>query len=543
MGLVGDIVMYGRFARGLGKFLRERLTLEEAREIVRRRLRERETNFLLLLERGVFGYPKSPYLPLLKEAGCGFEDIRKMVGRDGLESTLISLRDAGVRVTFEQFKGREPMNVGGTSRLVDPRSFDNPFTRECYHGETGGSTGAGTRILHDLDYLRARAPQNMISQHTHGVLDFPRAVWRGTLPDAVGVNHMLVSARMGRVPVKWFCPTSKKDRKRSLKFRLANRYVVEVARLHGVRIPRPETVRLDEAEVIARWARETARRSGGAFLSTSASLALRIAVAALDEGIDLTGLFVSGGGEPPTDAKVNTIRKSGARTVPSYYFAEVGPVGHGCANPIGYNDHHFMRDHLALIQGPRTVPGMDITVEAFTFTTLLSTAPKLLLNVEIDDYGVLETRSCGCPWEKLGFDLHVRDIRSYRKLTGEGMTLVGSDMERILGERLPARFGGSALDYQLMEEEDERGFTKMSIIVSPRIVIEDESDVVREVLEGLRRGTHCAEGARSIWSQAESLRVKRMEPIWTARGKLLPLHLVKRIPEAEKSGAAGGRKS
>lgn len=468
-----------------------------------------------------------------------------MVRKEGLEAALVKLRDAGVHVTFEQFKGREPIERGGKTLAFDARAFDNPFTRHGYHGSTGGSTGAGTRILHDLDYLAARTPHNMMAQHIHGVIDLPRAVWRGTLPDAVGVNHMLIAARMGRVPERWFCPTTKKDRHRELKFRVANRYVVETARLHGVPIPRPEPVRLEDAVVIARWAEDAIRRAGGCFLSTSASLALRVCVAAMDAGIYLEGMYVTGGGEPPTEAKVATIRKSGARTVPSYYFAEVGPVGHGCGHPSGCNDHHFLKDHLAVTQAPRVVPGTEITVDAFTFTTLLPTAPKLLLNVEIDDYGVLEKRSCGCPWEAMGFDVHVRDIRSYRKLTGEGMTLIGSDMERILGERLPARFGGSALDYQLMEEEDEVGFTRLSILVHPRIEIADEEDVVREVLEGLRRGDHTAEGARSIWAQARSLRVKRMEPIWTARGKLLPLHLVKRIPGsgAPERAAKSGRET
>ena len=50
----------------------------------------------------------------------------------------------------------------------------------------------------------------------------------------------------------------------------------------------------------------------------------------------------------------------------------------------------------------RSVPGFDITVDGFCFTTLLPTAPKLLLNAEIDDYGVVETRSCGCPLESYG---------------------------------------------------------------------------------------------------------------------------------------------
>ena len=32
--------------------------------------------------------------------------------------------------------------------------------------------------------------------------------------------------------------------------------------------------------------------------------------------------------------------------------------------------------------------------------------------------------------------------------------MVGSDMEKILEEELPERFGGSVLDYQMIEEED-----------------------------------------------------------------------------------------
>ena len=56
-------------------------------------------------------------------------------------------------------------------------------------------------------------------------------------------------------------------------------------------------------------------------------------------------------------------------------------------------------------------------------------------------------------------------------MTGEGMTLIGTDMVRILEEDLPRRFGGSPLDYQLMEEEDERGFTRLSLVVSPDVVL------------------------------------------------------------------------
>jgi hypothetical protein len=153
------------------------------------------------------------------------------------------------------------------------------------------------------------------------------------------------------------------------------------------------------------------------------------------------------------------------------------------------------------------------------------------LNVEIDDYGTVEERRCGCPFEDLGFTTHIRDIRSFRKLTGEGITLIGSDMEQILDTVLPERFGGSVGDYQLWEEEDEQGLTRLSLVVSPRVRIDDEAAVIDTVMRTLSTMSSAAEGARAIWAQAGSLRVKRAEPFWTSRGKLMPLHLVKQAKE------------
>jgi hypothetical protein len=99
---------------------------------------------------------------------------------------------------------------------------------------------------------------------------------------------------------------------------------------------------------------------------------------------------------------------------------------------------------------------------------------------------------------------------------------------------LPARFGGSPLDYQLLEEEDEQGFTRLSLLVNPKIEIEDEQEVVNAVLDALRQGSVAAGMTRAIWSQAKALRVKRMAPIWTDRGKLMPLRTVQRPRERKR---------
>lgn len=527
MSLLDDARMYARFALGLHKFLKTRLNLEEARAIIRSNVANREENFLRVLQRGVFGYPGSPYLPLLQWAGCEFGDIEMMVRRDGLPSALRALREAGVYVTFEEFKGREVIRRGNREFPLPAHAFDNPYVRSCYIGESGGSTGAGTRVPHDLDYLLSRLPQRLLSDHISGVTDMPRALWRALLPSTVGINTMLFSAVLGNAPRKWFTPLLRSDLKPSIKYSLANHYILNAVRLHGVKVPRPERVPLDRADIIVRWIERTLQTDGAVHVAAGLSLSLRIAMAAKAMGVDLSGAVLAGSGEATTTAKVNTIESTGARHIPSYHFSEAGAVGLPCANPLDRNDHHLMADHLELIQYSRDVPGTRVTVPAFNFTTLLPTAPKLLLNVEIDDYGTVEERSCGCEWEALGLTRHVRNINSFRKLTGDGMTLIGSDMERILDSVLPATFGGTPQDYQLLEEEDENGLTIRSVIVSPRVTLADESSVVRVVLSELGRSDAAADLARAFLSQSGSLGVKRMEPVWTNRGKLLPLHILR----------------
>jgi hypothetical protein len=527
MSLLADMKMYARFAWGLRGFLRHTITLEEAQAVVRQRMAERESNFLRLLEKGIFGYPRSPYLPLLKLAQVELGDIQNMVRDKGLEDTLRALREAGVYVTFEEFKGREPIVRDGQLIPVQAHDFDNPYLSRHYQTQSGGTTGAGTRVTHDLDHLAVQASFTMLARDAHGLLGVPTAIWLGVLPDGSGISNILLATRFRNVPEKWFSPITSQHLRPSLKNRLATQYTIVVGRLCGVSIPWPEPMSLDQAVVVARWVVETLQAHSACLVITHPSKALRVCVAAREEGLDLKGATFIGGGEPPTPAKVREITRTGARWVPTYPFSETGVVGLGCARPADGNDLHFLKDALALIQFPRQVSTSGITVDAFHFTTLLPTAPKLLLNVESDDYGVIETRSCGCPLESYGYTEHLRHIRSFRKLTGEGVTLVGSEMIFILEEVLPARFGGSPLDYQLLEEEDEEGFTRLSLLVSPKIEV-SEREVIETVMEALGQASVAADLARAMWGQARTLRVKRMEPVLTARGKLMPLRVAQR---------------
>jgi hypothetical protein len=534
MSVIGEAKIWGQFLWGLRSFLQTTISLQDAETVVHRRLEQREANFLSWVERGIYNYSPSPYLPMLKSAGCEMGDMRNMVQDYGLEKTLLSLRESGVHVSFEEYKGRKPIVRDGKVIPVEVGDFDNPFVHHYYRGETGGTTGPATRVLIDLDHLAAQAPNIMLGREANDLHNVPTAIWLDILPDVAGIMNILRPARFGNVPQKWFSPDMIRESNATMsaKFRLATKSMIAAGRLYGTPIPWSETVSLDEPQKIARWMVKTLEMQGACLLYTHVSKALRVCIAALDAGYDLTGAAIMAGGEPPTKTKVREITRSGARWIPIYPFSEYGTVGIGCANPLDENDLHLLDDGLALIQYPRQIPGSAIEVDAFNYTTLLPTAPKLFLNIESDDYGIIEERSCGCLLEKYGFPRHLRSVRSFSKLTGEGGTLIGSEMIRILEDVLPARFGGSALDYQLMEEEGERGFTRLSLLVHPRIQIDDDDAVIETVLDALQQesagpgqGSLAAEMTRGIWKQANTLRVKRMEPVLTSHGKMMPLYV------------------
>jgi len=525
------------FLVGLPPFLRRRMTLDGATELLKRRVADRERNFLEVVRAGVFGFEESPYLPLLHRAQCTFGDLRHEVRSHGLEPTLEALRDEGVYVTFDEFAGRAPLVRGDLEIPVHPSDFSNPFTTEHFEMSTSGSSGRARPVPIDLQHLWARVPQQIVSDTIHGFMGKPLAIWFDGLPGNA-LNTILTRVAFDNVPDRWFSPTAGRDARPltdfpMLRLRMAERAILTVSRLSGAPVPLPKPVSLGQADIVARWASEALERDGGCGIKTMLSRALRVCLAAEGMDVDLTGLTIAGGGEPPTPAKAGAIARTGARLISNYHFQEVGAVGKACMNPVGLNDQHLLRDHLAMITRHREVPGFDLEVDAFCFTTLLPTARKLMLNVETDDYGIVERRECGCPWDEFGFTTHLRDIRSFRKLTGEGVTLVGTDMVHILEEVLPNRFGGSPFDYQLVEEEDDDGFTRLSLTVSPRVDVPNERELVQAVLESVPAGP-----LRSLWSQAGSVRIRRGEPVWTSRGKFLPLHLKERAGSASDPDAS-----
>ena len=149
------------------------------------------------------------------------------------------------------------------------------------------------------------------------------------------------------------------------------------------------------------------------------------------------------------------------------------------------------------------------------------------------DYARLSYFKTDCPFGNIGFNSHISSIKSYEKLTGEGVTFVDTDFIRIIEKELPERFGGTSTDYQLVEEEDEKGFSRLRLLISPRVGEVDEDKVVSQFIELLRKSEDSpeswAQSGTLMWEQARMIRVRRNFPLPTASGKILPFHLVKQV--------------
>lgn len=530
MRVLDDLRAMVRTLVGLRRFLRETISLADAEQSLREMQAGRSESFLRLVKKGIYGgKADNPYLRMLNHARIGYDEIAAWVADMGLEGALARLHDAGVYLSFEEFKGRAEVVRGDLRFKVAAMDFANPHMESAYRSETSGSTGVGTRVSHDLDLLHVQAYSQLIAHYANDVLDAPIAVWRGVLPDGAGLNNMLRTAHFGCTPKKWFAHNIKQTlRPEQFKYLVATVVHVITARLFGSPMPFPESVPNEDAIKVARWARRMIDQHGKALILTTASRGLRAGLAAEEAGIDLTGAVFVLAGESSTPAKVEGVQRTGARVLTSYAMAETGRIGFGCSDAEDVTDVHINTTTIAMIQCMVDVPTFAEPVPAITLTSLQPAAPFILINLVTDDYGVLEHRECGCALGKMGFDLHLSQIYSYTKFSGEGVTLAGSEMIHLLEEVLPAKFGGTPFDYQLEETEDGRGFTQMNLVVSPRVVIADEAALISEMVQHLKQTNLMSELAGEAWRDANALHVKREEPYWTPRGKYLPIRKLRR---------------
>jgi hypothetical protein len=527
MSALTELTAFARYVKNLREFLRHPLSVDEARRRVEEQLRLREESFLRVLEAGVFAQPSSPYRPLLTAAGVEFGDVVQIVREHGLEGALGRLYDAGVYVTLEEYKGRRPIERLGLSLSVSPEDFFNPLRGPAFVLHDVGSSGVRRGGPLDLVHVAGMAAYQALLFESYDLFRVPYALWFPLPPGRAGLIDALRISKLGKQIDRWFSQTPLELTRATTKPYLLTRATIAASRRWGKPMPRPEHVTLTDAGPVARWLAEKVAQGTPAHLSTYPSSAARACVAAEAAGLDISGTIFRVGGEPYTSAKAEAVERSGSRAISYYGAVETGSIGIACREPHQLDDVHLLTDKLGIIQREREVADGAARVGALVFSTLLATSPRLLLNMESDDYGVLEDRECGCLFGRLGYTRHLHGIHSYDKLTSGGMTFVGSDVTGLLDETLPARFGGAPTDYQLVEEE-EAGIPKVSIVVSPRVGELDEAAVIDTVLVALSSGPAYKRMMASVWQSGDTLKVVRREPHATATAKILPLHLVRR---------------
>lgn len=511
-----EVRALARLARDLPAFLRTPLTADEAGQRVRRRLATRAESFLALAEHTIFARPRSPYQRLLTAAGCELGDLKRLVADEGLEGALTALAAGGVYVTFDEFKGRRPIVRGSTRLECHADDFDNPTVSSHIEARSGGSGGRPVTVRVSLGYLEELATSTAAALAAQRLSSHSHILWLQSAFAALW--PALMYAKLGRPPRAWYHPLPSIP----LGGRLAAAWVRSVARVYGSVLPPPRFTELTNAQRLA----SHVSKAGPLCVTTYASSAVRVAVAAREHGLDLRDVCFITLGEPFTAAKRHAIEAVGARALPRYAFTEGGIVGYGCADAHGEDDLHVMSHALAIVQHRRETAGGDVD-DAFLFTSLLPAAPKVLLNVETGDHGRLERRACGCALGALGLEHHVEEIRSFEKLSGEGMSFVGIDLIRVLEEVLPSRLGGSNGDYQLVEEEGEHGILQTLLIVSPRAGALD-ADRARDIfLEALGAAGGADRMGADFWRRAGTVQVRRRVPLATGAGKVLPFHVAR----------------
>jgi hypothetical protein len=294
-------------------------------------------------------------------------------------------------------------------------------------------------------------------------------------------------------------------------------------RLLGLQVPYPTYLEQNNFLPAAAYIRK--RLAAGEFVGMNGfvSSIARVAEAALSNGLDLTGCMALSSGEALTEAKRQLIESSGMRVFSSYATTDFGGIGMPCSQMAG-NCSHVMKQAIALVSRTEDSAWTDTPVNSLYATSLLPMAPRIFINAEIGDTGVIEKATCDCSFSKLGLDLQVRDVAAISKVTAQGVTIETTELVPLLEEALPARFGGHSGDYQLCETE-AGSQTEIILRIRPGVSAAPPSEILKHFLDEVKR---VYGGSLSVvsWLHSEGIRAELTSPVLAATGKFRAVRLL-----------------
>jgi hypothetical protein len=524
--LWNDLAAGWRYARGLAPYMRDTPIPADPVAAIRAQLASRESAFLDTVRGGIFAQADSPYRVLLQYAGATEQDIAALVRGAGIEATLRQLYDAGVYVTLDEFKGRVPITRPGLELPVTSSSFDNPLSKGHLRGVTGGSRTKGTRVLLSLDDLTGEFAGSLLWLQANRALGLPQAYWRPAAPSTAALKWVLIWARLGTSVVRWYTQTHPGPLEPGgLSGLIVHATTWGLTALAGHPAPYPRYLPTDAAEPMVRWLATETRRGVRIYIDAIVSSAVRLCIVARELGLDISGHLFRTVAEPLTPAKAQVLYDAGCDVISAYGLVDAGRIGSSCGTPNALDDMHLLTTRTGFLQVPKELAGWPQPVGAIHLTTLRPTAPKLLLNVETGDYGVMSERQCGCTLGEAGLTTHLHTIRNYEKLTSAGMHFMGADLLELLEVVLPQRYGGHPTDYQFVEAE-ESAQTVLKLVVSPSVGTLDAAEVKGFVLRELERRTAGGRLMTDIWRDSDTLQIERAQPYTTGSAKIQPLHVM-----------------
>lgn len=511
---------YLRILSGMHEYLRT-FPLTRWESVIQDGLANRESRFLETVRLGVFANPEHPYTKMFRLAGCGYGDLEEAVRRDGLEAALEALHRQGVWLSHNEFKGRETIVRSGERIASNENSFANPLVEGKAEDISGGSRSKGTRTRISTAHRIHAEAYHLLNNLEFDLANRCHVMVRPILPSSTAFYQCLRHLRLGGRVDRWFSISGLRDE--SVRYRIAVNSCVAMARGFGLAMPFPSYLPPNDFGPVAEW---IARRHGqgkDCAVWSSVSTAVRVAEAALEKHLEIQRVLFLTGDETLTAAKRTRVESTGARIHTRYVTTELGPIGFACSQMQG-NRVHLFRDSVAVIMHRRLAPFSGVEVSSLLFTTVTPWAPHILINAEMDDCGIVEPALCDCAFTAAGFTEQIRDVYSFGKLTGQGMTLVGSDVLRVLEEVLPRRVGGGPGDYQLVEREGASQ-TRLELRVSPRVRLSSTQAVGECFLDEVRKIYGGTLAAR-VWKYTEGVVVVSAEPFVTPAGKVLSLHLL-----------------
>jgi hypothetical protein len=528
-----NVLMAARFFLRLPVHLWSPVSPQEAAASLELRLGRREALFLDKLRVEVFERPgaaginASPYRALFRRAGCEYPDLERLVRDRGVEGALGTLFREGVYLTVDEFKGRKPIERGSFTLPVTTQEIQNPRTAPHIPVASGGSRSQGTPVVIDLRFVRGCASECALYLQAWGGLDWAKAVWE--VPGAGARFRLAKYGALASRPCAWFSQVDPNASDLHPVFRWNTRAMRWSSWMAGRPLPLPVHAPLTDPRPIVDWMAGTLESGRVPHLFTFPSSAVALCRAARAGGRSIAGARFTLGGEPITEARLETIRGEGAQALPRYGSIECGAIGYGCMAPSHADEVHLLDDqHGLILAGEQAGSAAGLRPDSVLITALHPFSPFTLINVSMGDSATVirdARETCGCPLERQGWRTRLHSIRSYEKLTGGGMTFLNDDVIRVLEEALPAKFGGAPTDYQICEEETPDGRADVVLVVNPALGPLDDQRLIDAFINALGDGSVANRMMGRMWRESQVLRVERRIPSTTRSGKVLHFHV------------------